>query len=214
MIIAVDGPAAAGKGTLARRLAEHFGLAYLDTGALYRATALRLLRAGAAVGAEIGAEAAASAAAAIEPENLVDPALRQEQTGALASRVSALPEVRAALLQYQRDFAARPPKGSGAVLDGRDIGTVVCPEADHKLFVTASAEERARRRVAELRESGDADVNADHILAELKERDKRDAERQASPLKAAADAHLLDTTNLDIDAAFKAAKALISVAEG
>ena len=213
MIIAVDGPAAAGKGTLARRLAEHFGLAYLDTGALYRATALRLLRAGAAVGAEIGAEAAASAAAAIEPENLVDPALRQEQTGALASRVSALPEVRAALLQYQRDFAARPPKGSGAVLDGRDIGTVVCPEADHKLFVTASAEERARRRVAELRESGDADVNADHILAELKERDKRDAERQASPLKAAADAHLLDTTNLDIDAAFEAAKAHISAAK-
>ena len=214
MIIAVDGPAAAGKGTLARRLAEHFGLAYLDTGALYRATAMRLLRAGAAVEAEIEAEAAAAAAAAIEPENLVDPTLRQEQTGALASRVSALPEVRAALLQYQRDFAARPPKGSGAVLDGRDIGTVVCPQADHKLFVTASAEERARRRVAELRERGETDVDADQILAELKERDKRDAERQASPLKAAADAHLLDTTNLDMDAAFKAAKALISAAKG
>ncbi|HJM50826.1 MAG TPA: (d)CMP kinase [Alphaproteobacteria bacterium] len=209
MIIAVDGPAAAGKGTLARRLAAHYDLAYLDTGGLYRATALRLLRAGEA--AEPGP--AAAAAAAIRPEDLVDPALRHEQTGDLASRVSALPAVRAALLQYQRDFAAEPPTGSGAVLDGRDIGTVVCPDAEHKLFVTASAEERARRRVAELHERGETDVDPARILAELLERDARDSERQASPLEAAADAYLLDTTNLDIDAAFEAAKAHISAAK-
>ena len=209
MIIAVDGPAAAGKGTLARRLAAHYGLAYLDTGALYRATALRLLRAGEA--ADPGP--AAAAAAAIRPEDLVDPALRHEGTGDLASRVSALPEVRAALLQYQRDFAAEPPTGGGAVLDGRDIGTVVCPQAEHKLFVTASAEERARRRVAELNARGEMDVDPARILAELLERDARDSERQASPLEAAADAYLLDTTNLDIDAAFEAAKAHISAAK-
>ena len=209
MIIAVDGPAAAGKGTLARRLAAHYDLAYLDTGGLYRATALRLLRAGEA--AEPGP--AAAAAAAIRPEDLVDPALRHEQTGDLASRVSALPAVRAALLQYQRDFAAEPPTGSGAVLDGRDIGTVVCPDAEHKLFVTASAEERARRRVAELNARGETDVDPARILAELLERDARDSERQASPLEAAADAYLLDTTNLDIDAAFEAAKAHISAAK-
>ena len=209
MIIAVDGPAAAGKGTLARRLAAHYDLAYLDTGGLYRATALRLLRAGEA--AEPGP--AAAAAAAIRPEDLVDPALRHEQTGDLASRVSALPAVRAELLQYQRDFAAEPPTGSGAVLDGRDIGTVVCPDAEHKLFVTASAEERARRRVAELHERGETDVDPARILAELLERDARDSERQASPLEAATDAYLLDTTNLDIDAAFEAAKAHISAAK-
>jgi cytidylate kinase len=184
MIVAVDGPVAAGKGTLARRLAAHYGLDYLDTGSLYRATALRLLRDGAGRGE---AEAAA-AASGVGPAELADPALRDEATGRLASVVAAFPVVRAALLQLQRDFAGRPPGGRGAVLDGRDIGTVVCPHADVKLFVTASAETRARRRFLELQGRGAAASLAE-VRADLEARDARDRSREAAPLAPAPDAH-------------------------
>ncbi|MBM3502391.1 MAG: (d)CMP kinase [Alphaproteobacteria bacterium] len=207
MIIAIDGPAAAGKGTLARRLADHFGLAHLDTGALYRAVALLMLRAGDRPNDPAAALAAAKRVGEI---NAGDPALRDETTGAAASTVSTYPPVREALLDYQRQFAAYPPGGrSGAVIEGRDIGTVVCPDADHKIFVDASPEVRARRRLDELRQRGEA---ADYatVLGELKERDHRDRTRTISPLVPAADAYLLDTTELDIDSAFAAAVAFIS----
>lgn len=207
MIIAVDGPVAAGKGTLARRLASHLGYAYLDTGGLYRAVALRLIRAGRAPDDEA---AAVAAAAAIEPAELDDPALRDEATGEAASRVAALPAVRQALLDYQRGFAARPPGGeAGAVLDGRDIGTVVCPQATVKLFVTAGLEARAHRRWQELRGRGE-DVAYESVLADLRRRDERDSARVTAPLRPAPDAHLLDTTNLAIEAAFEAALAIIA----
>ena len=202
MIIAVDGPVAAGKGTLARRLAERFGHAYLDTGSIYRAVALRLLRAGASLD---DTAAAVAAAGALGEADLSDPALRDEATGDAASHIAAQPAVRAALLEFQRAFAANPPAGkAGAVLDGRDIGTVVCPRADVKLFVTASAEARAERRHAELRQRG-VEVSYDEVLGDLRRRDARDSERGVSPLRPAGDAHLLDTTNLSIEAAFKAA---------
>jgi cytidylate kinase len=210
MIIAIDGPAAAGKGTLARRLAAHYGLAYLDTGALYRAVALRLLRAGAD---PADPEAAVAAARAVEAGELDDPALRDEAVGAAASVVAAQPAVRAVLLDFQRHFAAHPPAGAtgatGAVLDGRDIGTVVCPDADIKLFVTASPAVRARRRVRELAARGEPADEAE-IRREIEARDARDAARATAPLKPAEDGHLLDTSNLDIDSAFEAAKALIA----
>lgn len=207
MIIAVDGPVAAGKGTLARRLAEEFDLAYLDTGSLYRAVGLAVLRAG---GDPADDAAALAAVARLRPADLSDPALREERSGNAASMVAAMPAVRAALLDYQRNFAASPPDGrGGAVLDGRDIGTVVCPEADVKLFVTASAEERARRRYQELVGRGEA-VTQEEILDDLRERDARDAERAVAPLKPAVDAHLLDTSNLDIEAAFMAACAIVA----
>lgn len=207
MIVAVDGPGAAGKGTLARRLARHFGFAYLDTGALYRAVAARLLR----QGQDPGDEAAAVAAAkAVRGDELDDPYLRDEAVASAASRVAPLPAVRAALLRRQREFAEHPPAGAaGAVLDGRDIGTVVCPDADVKLFVTASPEQRARRRHAELRARGAA-ISYQQVLADLKKRDARDSGRAAAPLGQAADAHLLDTTNLDIEAAFEAACAILA----
>jgi len=205
MIVAIDGPAAAGKGTLARALADAFDLAYLDTGALYRATALRTLR------ADIDpadAPAIAAQANAITPEDLADPALRAEATGEMASKVSALTDVRAALLEFQRRFAASPPGGAkGAVLDGRDIGTVVCPEAEIKIFITASDEVRAHRRWLELSGRGE-DISEAQVLADMRSRDARDAERATAPMKAAEDAHLLDTSNLDIDASFVAAKAI------
>ena len=207
MIVAVDGPAAAGKGTLARRLGAQFGLAYLDTGSLYRAVALRVLRAGADPADE---SAAANAAGGLSAAELSDPELRGEATGEAASVLAAHPRVRAALLAFQREFARRPPGGAeGAVVDGRDIGTVVLPDADYKLFVTASPQERARRRCAELRERGAAPDLA-QVLRQIEDRDRRDAERSASPLRPAADAFLLDTTELDIDAAFAAASAYIS----
>ena len=207
MIITVDGTVAAGKGTLARRLAAHFGYAYLDTGSLYRATALRLLR---EAGDPSDVAAAVRAAGALRPAELDDPALRDEAVGEAASLISPYPEVRAALLDYQRRFAARPPGGAaGAVLDGRDIGTVVCPEAEVKLFVTASAEARARRRRLELEGRG-VSVSHAEVLEDLGRRDRRDTERAHSPLVAAADADLLDTTNLDIEAAFQAALRLIA----
>lgn len=204
LVIAIDGPAAAGKGTLARRIAEHLGLPHLDTGALYRAVARRLLDAG----AEPTDEAAALAAARrVTADELGDPRLRDEAVSRATSIVSALPAVRAALLDFQRSFAGRPP---GAVLDGRDIGTVVCPGARVKLFVTASPEERARRRAKELRDRGVAAIDA-RVLQDIKERDARDSSRNAAPLAQAADAYVLDTTQLDPDAAFKAALAYIAI---
>lgn len=210
MIIAIDGPAAAGKGTLARALAEAYEFAYLDTGALYRATALRTLRAGLDPADAAAPAAIAAEAGAITPQDLADPALRAEQTGEMASKVSALPDVRAALLEYQRRFAAQPPgTAKGAVLDGRDIGTVVCPEAEVKIFITASDEVRAHRRWLEL-VAGGADLSEAQVLADMRQRDARDAMRATAPMKAAEDAHLLDTSNLDIDAAFVAAKAFVT----
>ncbi len=207
MIIAVDGPVAAGKGTVARRLAAHFGYAYLDTGGHYRATALRLLRSGGEPG---DADAAATAATQLTAAELEDPALREEAVGEAASVISPHPQVRAALLDYQRRFADRPPGGAaGAVLDGRDIGTVVCPTAAVKLFVTASTEARARRRHLELEARGET-VGYEEVLEDLRRRDQRDTTRAHSPLVPAADADLLDTTNLDIEAAFQAALRIIA----
>ncbi|WP_439817930.1 (d)CMP kinase [Zavarzinia sp. CC-PAN008] len=205
MVIAVDGPAASGKGTLARRLAQALGFAYLDTGKLYRAVAFALMRDGAA----IEPAAAAAAARALNPALLAAPDLLDEAVGEMASRVAAMPEVRAALLAFQQDFAARPPPPArGAVLDGRDIGTVVCPDAAVKLFVTASLDARARRRFAELAARGGA-VTLEGIRADLARRDARDSGRAAAPLALADGAHLLDTTDLGIEEAFAAAKALI-----
>jgi len=202
MIIAIDGPAAAGKGTLARRLAAHLGLACLDTGRLYRATAARVLRDG---GKPEDTAAAAAAAASLGPADLEAPELRDEAVGAAASVVAAQPEVRAALLDYQRRFATTPPGGaSGAVLDGRDIGTVVLPEADVKIFVTASLEARAERRLKELRALGVGSIRAG-ILREMRQRDERDAARTAAPMVPAPDAFPLDTTDMNADAAFEAA---------
>ncbi len=203
MIIAIDGPAAAGKGTLARRLAAHYGLDYLDTGALYRAVGLAVLRSG---GDPADAAAAEQAARALDPATLSDPALRGEEAGQAASKVAAIPSVRTALLDFQRSFAKRAP---GAVLDGRDIGTVVCPDADAKLFVTASVERRAERRLKELLDKGESAIGG-RVLQELKERDARDSARSVAPLVPAADAVVLDTSEQDADAAFAAAVAIIS----
>ncbi|MGE0667742.1 MAG: (d)CMP kinase [Sphingomonadales bacterium] len=202
MIIAIDGPASSGKGTLARLLARHYGLPHLDTGSLYRAVARRLIRESADLH---DAEAAESAARSLSSADLADPGLRDERTGEGASIVSAMPGVRIALMEMQQAFARQP---GGAVLDGRDVGTVICPEADAKLFVTASAAERARRRADELKARGEAADEA-RILADIEARDRRDTERTAAPLKAAPDAYLLDTSNLSIEAAFEAAKAVV-----
>ncbi|MEP1276787.1 MAG: (d)CMP kinase [Alphaproteobacteria bacterium] len=203
MIIAIDGPAAAGKGTLARRIARDLGFAYLDTGLLYRATGKRVLEAGAD---PEDAEAAEAGARALTPRGLERPDLRTDAVAQAASKVSAVPGVRAALLDFQRSFAAHPPEGAkGAVLDGRDIGTVVCPDADVKLFVTASDEVRAQRRFKELQESG-PDVIYARVLEEMRERDARDRSRAVAPLEPAEDAILLDTSDLNADEVF--AKAL------
>jgi cytidylate kinase len=199
--VAIDGPAAAGKGTLARALAARFGLAHLDTGLLYRAVGVK---ARAAAGDPIPRAAAIAAAEALSSEDLTAEGLRSGAAGEAASQVAAIPEVRAALLAFQRDFAARP---GGAVLDGRDIGTVVCPEADVKLFVTASDATRARRRHAELAHTG---VTEAEVLADLRRRDARDAGRADAPMRPADDALLLDTTELTIDRAIAEAAALIS----
>jgi cytidylate kinase len=205
VIVAVDGPAASGKGTLSRRVAAHYGLAWLDTGALYRAVARDAL----ARSVDLDdSEALGAVAAALDLASLGDAALRAPAIGEAASRVARHAPVRGALLDCQRGFAAQGP---GAVLDGRDIGTVVCPDADVKLFVTATAEVRARRRWLELRNSG-AEVAEDDVLADIRRRDARDAGRDAAPLRRADDAYLLDTTKLDIEAAFKAAVDLIDAA--
>jgi CMP/dCMP kinase len=205
MIIAIDGPAASGKGTLGKRLASHFGLRHLDTGLIYRVVAKALLDAGYALDDK---DHAVAAATALDPPQFDEQALKGHAVGEAASVVSAIPEVRAALLEFQRDFAAAPP---GAVLDGRDIGTVVCPDADVKIFVVAAPEERARRRAAELKASGER-VDEAAILADILRRDSRDRSRTTAPLKPAPDAHLLDTTHLDIDAAFRAAVDIVEAA--
>jgi cytidylate kinase len=208
IVIAVDGPAASGKGTLARRLAAELGYAYLDTGLLYRAVGLSLIRAGQdpqdANAATAAAEAFDAAAA-----DFSDPALREEETGKAAGIVAAVPAVRAALVDVQRRFAANPPDDApGAVLDGRDIGTVICPDADYKFFIEADIEERARRRVKELQDRGDTVIPA-RVLKEMKERDERDRTRAVAPLAPAADASVLNTTNLNADAAFALAMSFI-----
>lgn len=206
MIIAIDGPAAAGKGTLARQIADHFGYAYLDTGSLYRAVAHAVVRAGKAPS---DAAAALAAAEQLDPAAIDQKAIRTAEIGQAASIVAAMQPVRDAILAFQRNFAENPPGGApGAVLDGRDIGTVVCPDADVKLFVTASPEVRAHRRWLELKGSGSSVPEA-QILDEVRERDKRDQERATSPLIPAADAHLLDTSDLSIEASFEAALAII-----
>lgn len=211
MIIAVDGPAAAGKGTLARALAEHFGFAYLDTGSLYRGVAHAVLMSGSAPQDEA---AAVQAAETLDPAKIDPVAIRTPEVSEAASVVAAMPPVRAAILAFQRRFAKNPPNGEpGAILDGRDIGTVVCPDADVKLYVTASPEIRAHRRWLELKGSG-SDLSEAQVLAEVKERDARDADRATSPMRPAEDAHLLDTSNLSIEAAFGAAVALIEQSRG
>jgi cytidylate kinase len=202
MIIAIDGPAASGKGTLGKRLAAHFGLPHLDTGLLYRATAYRLLQEGHALD---DVARAAEAARGLAPDAIDEERLRGRDMGEAASIVAAIPEVRAALLDMQREFARRPP---GAVLDGRDIGTIVCPEAECKIFVTATPETRAARRARELAQRGEP-AAYETILADIKARDERDSHRAAAPLAAAADAVRLDTTGLDVEATFQAALAII-----
>jgi cytidylate kinase len=198
MIIAIDGPAASGKGTLARRLAAHYGLRHLDTGLIYRAVAHAMIE-GAHRLDDI--DAAVRMAKALDATAFDEGALKRHAVGEAASVVSAIPQVRAVLLAFQREYGRAPP---GAVIDGRDIGTVVFPDAGTKIFVTASPEVRARRRAAELALAGEAIAYPD-VLADIRARDARDTKRAAAPLKPAADAHLLDTTHLDIDAAFRAA---------
>jgi cytidylate kinase len=201
MIIAIDGPAAAGKGTLARSLAKRLGLAYLDTGLLYRAVGQKALRLG---------QTPEEAARCLGAADLEMPGLRSEEAGQAASKVAANQEVRRALLDFQRRFAHHPPPPfEGAVLDGRDIGTVVCPDAAVKLFVTASAEARALRRHRELIERGESSIYA-RVLEEMRARDARDQERAIAPLVPAADATVLDTTDLDADQALRAALDLIA----
>lgn len=203
MIIAIDGPAASGKGTLAKRIAEHLGFAHLDTGLLYRAVARDVAARGLDPENE---QDAAAVARELDLASLADDALRGPGYGEAASVVAKLPAVRAALLHLQRTFARRSP---GAVLDGRDIGTVVCPEADVKIFVTASAEVRAERRYRERLARGEPAV-LETVLADIRRRDERDANREAAPMRPAHDAFLLDTSNLDIEAAFDKALAAIS----
>ena len=202
-IIAVDGPAASGKGTLARRLARHFGYAYLDTGLLYRAIAFSTRNA--SEQAKIDEKTAVLAAETLDPSNMDEAALRTDEIAQAASQIAAMEGVRHALVGLQRRFAAHPPGGAaGAVLDGRDIGTVICPGAQAKFFVDADVEVRAARRVKELLERGVAAIHA-RVLQEMRERDERDRLRSVAPLVPAEDAHILDTTEMDADAAFAAA---------
>ena len=198
MIIAIDGPAASGKGTLGKRLARHYGYRHLDTGVIYRAVAKALLDAGADLTNEV---IAVSAALELDPERFGDPLLKTQKVGEAASIVSAIPKVREVLLNFQRAFAADPP---GAVLDGRDIGTVICPDADVKIFVVADPVVRARRRTLEAKARGEAADEA-AVLADIVARDERDRNRRVAPLKPAADAYLLDNSHLDIEGGVRAA---------
>ncbi|HEX8442105.1 MAG TPA: (d)CMP kinase [Allosphingosinicella sp.] len=200
-IIAVDGPAASGKGTIARALARHYALPHLDTGLLYRAVALNLLR----WGGDPESEFAALRACDFAQTDFADAELKSEMVGGVASRISAYPAVRAALLERQRDFATQP---GGAVLDGRDIGTVIAPDADAKLFITATPEVRARRRLEELLKLGRTSHYED-VLIDIRARDERDASRAAAPLRRAQDAQLLDTSELSVEAAVAQAVAAV-----
>jgi cytidylate kinase len=202
MIIAIDGPAASGKGTIAKKLAAHYGLRHLDTGLLYRAVAKALLDAGRRLEDR---EAAIDAAKRLDPSQFDEVTLKRYEVGEAASVVSAIPEVRATLFNFQQEFATTPP---GAVLDGRDIGTVICPDADVKIFVDARPEARAGRRALELKGRGEGVAEAE-ILRDILARDARDRSRAAAPLLRAPDAHLLDTTNLGIEEAFRAALAIV-----
>ena len=207
IVIAVDGTAASGKGTLAKRLAQHFGFAHLDSGALYRLTALAVLE---AKGDPAHEADAVRGAQTIDFNRAGDPAIRSDTVGKAASHVAAIPAVRNALMEFQQNFLAHPPGGGpGAVMDGRDIGTVICPTATAKLYVDARPEVRARRRWRELKNMGFRRAEQD-VLAELNARDAADKTRPVAPLKQAPDADLLDTSDLDIDAAFAAALALVS----
>lgn len=202
MIIAIDGPAASGKGTLGKRLAAHYGLRHLDTGLLYRAVAKAMRDDGYALN---DVRRAAAAATELDPARFDEATLKSHELGGAASVVSTIPEVRAALVKLQRDFAATSP---GAVLDGRDIGTVICPDADAKIFVVAAPEVRARRRAAEMR-AGGAVIDDLEVLADIERRDERDSHRAIAPLVAAQDAVRLDTTDLDIEAAVQAAISIV-----
>ena len=205
MIIAIDGPAASGKGTIARQLASVYGLHHLDTGLLYRAVAKAMLDTGYSPG---DAAHATEIAIKLDPTKFEENALKLQPITEAASVVAAIPQVRQALINYQREFAMRPP---GSVLDGRDIGTVIAPGADVKLFVVASPEVRAARRLLELRARGET-ADEREVLADLLRRDERDSRRTAAPLKAAPDAHLLDTTHLSIEAAVEAARRIVDAA--
>jgi cytidylate kinase len=202
MIIAIDGPAASGKGTLGKRLAHHYGFRHLDTGVIYRAVAQALLEAGAALTDEA---AAVAVAMELDPEKFGNPVLKTQTVGDAASVVSAIPKVREVLLDFQRQFAAGPP---GAVLDGRDIGTVICPDADVKIFVVADPKVRAHRRTMEARGRGETADEA-LVLADILKRDERDKNRATAPLKCAPDAHVLDNSALDIEGGVRAAIAII-----
>ena len=205
MIIAIDGPAASGKGTLAKRLAAHYGYHHLDTGVIYRAVARALI----SQALDLRDEAAAvQAAQSLNPATFDDPALKSHDVGSAASIVSAIPAVRAALLEFQRDFAGKPP---GAVLDGRDIGTVICPNAEVKIFVVADPKIRARRRTLEALDRGET-ANEAAILADILARDERDQNRAVAPLKPAKDAYLLDNSHLDIEGGVRAAIDIIEAA--
>lgn len=206
MIIAIDGPAASGKGTLGKKLAEHFGFRHLDSGLLYRAVAKAVMDAGPPYD---DAAKAVAAARALDPAHLDEAVLKTRAVGEVASIVSAIAEVRAVLVQFQRQFAATRP---GAVIDGRDIGTVICPDAPVKIFVTASPEVRAHRRAKEYAAQGQG-VDEAAVLADILRRDERDTTRKVAPLKQAPDAHLLDTTQMDIEAAFRAAVDLVKRAK-
>jgi cytidylate kinase len=205
MIIAIDGPAASGKGTIARHLAQVYGLHHLDTGLLYRAVAKGVLDAGHPLD---DIDQAINVAVRLDPAKFDENALKLQPITEAASVVAAIPQVRQALMSYQRQFATKPP---GAVLDGRDIGTVIAPGADVKLFVVATPEIRAQRRTLELRARGEQAEESD-VLADLLKRDERDSRRTVAPLKAAPDAHLLDTSHLGIDAAFRAAVNIVEAA--
>lgn len=204
MIIAIDGPLASGKGTLARALALHFGLPHLDTGSIYRATALAVIKSGFEPSNK---DAAIKEAKSLDMSNIIDSELRTAQVGAGASVVAAIPEVRKALFDFQRNFAANP---KGAVLDGRDIGTVICPDADFKFFITARPEVRAMRRLKELHEAGD-NITLEELTKQIEERDFRDANRADAPLKPTLNSIILDTSDLAIEEVIKKA---IGVIEG